>query len=257
MLALERVTTPGYEVTVATGSPIDMTDPEQLEKLFYSAEDYIGGQMLKVLETSLKDGIAREIRCWNGRIMILPAAGRVFTNLPDMRLRQISIVGFNVREVQAGAAPFEFRVTELPETSGVWVLERDLSATMSSETSEAFTWKVTAWISRGRVPSDTHLTMPVVLIHWPNLTRLLMIPNAMRIAALWADQPRSLMNSARALKIPLSQVLTFYSAAKAIGLITLPKRQVDFLFHPEPVAEHGSRSLFKGILGKLLGTGSA
>lgn len=94
--------------------------------------------------------------------------------------------------------------------------------------------------------------MPVVLRHWPNVTRLLLTPNALRIAALWMAQPRSLLSTAKALRIPLSHALSFYSAAHALGLITGPKRQVDFLFQPEPVAEDQRRGLFSGILSKLL-----
>lgn len=126
---------------------------------------------------------------------------------------------------------------------------------------EALEWDVALWASRGRVPVGTHLDHPVRLLAWPNLTRLAVPPEAMRIAGLWSKGGISLRDTVRLLGVPQRYVFAFYSACLALG-------HVEQLSSPGAVAvarhnalavgtvEAGAppmRGLFKRILGKLLG----
>lgn len=88
---------------------------------------------------------------------------------------------------------------------------------------ENFLWLAALAAARGRVPVGTDLHAPVGLKHWPNFTRLEPIPHAMRIAALWLEQPTGLLETAARLHIPQRYVFAFYSAAHAIGLVTVDK----------------------------------
>ncbi len=126
---------------------------------------------------------------------------------------------------------------------------------------EALEWDVALWASRGRIPVGTHLDHPVRLLAWPNLTRLAVPPEAMRIAGLWSKGGISLRDTVRLLGVPQRYVFAFYSACLALG-------HVEQLSSPGAVAvarhnalavgtvEAGAppmRGLFKRILGKLLG----
>ncbi|WP_298598982.1 hypothetical protein [Zoogloea sp.] len=126
---------------------------------------------------------------------------------------------------------------------------------------EALEWDVALWASRGRVPVGTHLDHPVRLLAWPNLTRLAVPPEAMRIAGLWSKGGISLRDTVRLLGVPQRYVFAFYSACLALG-------HVEQLSTPGAVAvaRHNAlavgtaeaaappmRGLFKRILGKLLG----
>jgi hypothetical protein len=253
-LAMERGVQAGYSQAIADAPEVDLRNPDELQKLFFSVEEYAGGRVIREVKAALSDGIAREISAWGGHIVVLPGPRRVLTDLSDARLKQFAFVRLTGLDApEQGLLPFELRSRLLRDADQVKALEQAPPRGMQATSTEAFLWKLTAWIARGRMPLGGNPTLPVVLRHWPNLTRLLLLPNAMRIAALWMAQPRSAFSSARALKVPLSHVLTFYSAAHAIGLVALPKRQVDFLFQPEPVAEHRSRGLLGRILDKLRG----
>ena len=84
---------------------------------------------------------------------------------------------------------------------------------------DQFIWEVALLTSRGRLPEGTDLHTPVKLKRWPNLTRFLESPGAMRIAALWAGTSYSLAETIRALSLAPGFVYAFYFAADSLGLI--------------------------------------
>jgi hypothetical protein len=117
----------------------------------------------------------------------------------------------------------------LLETSDLTAGEQD---TFRQESGDALLWKLALWTYRGRLPANTHLADRVYLRRWPNLTRFLEIPHALRIAALWTEQSLSPIHVAEALRIPQRYVFAFYGAAYTIGLAGQAKRQADYLFQP-------------------------
>lgn len=117
---------------------------------------------------------------------------------------------------------------------------------------QALLWKVAAWTYSGKLPSDTNLNERVYLRHWPNLTRLLELPDAMRISALIAGQPMRLTHVSEALGIPQRHVFAYYSSANAIGLMGASKRATDYLIEPPPApVEQGNRRLFGQVMRHL------
>lgn len=119
-----------------------------------------------------------------------------------------------MREVDAAA----------PEHEGLALIGRD-----------AMLWKVAAWTYRGRLPEELHPGKRVYLRHWPNLTRLLELPDALRIAAVMVDQQIAMARVAEALEIPQRHVFAFCGCAHATGLLGQAKRAADHVFE-QPVA---------------------
>ncbi len=119
---------------------------------------------------------------------------------------------------------------------------------------EALHWKLAIWTARGRVPEGTDLDQAVRLIHWPNFTRLMVLPAFMRIAAFWSKAPQSLFATASSLSLGQRYVFSFYSACCALNLACVERRH-----SPVPsVAPAGSirqRSIFGRILAHLTGAG--
>jgi hypothetical protein len=230
-----------------------LNDPEQRKLLFYRPDDYIGGRVITALGASLSDGVAREIACWNATLVALPDQRRILTDVTEARLKQFGLVRMSAADGAAGHPHIDFQSKILGHDElGDRLLQR-YSRAMVELPLEPFLWKLATYVSRGRAPAGTELHALTVLRHWPNLTRLHPIPHAVRIAALWIRQPRSLRDLAATLRIPITEVLTFYSAASAIGLVTTAKRQVDRLFEPPPLVEHPHRGLLQRILNRLLG----
>jgi hypothetical protein len=89
------------------------------------------------------------------------------------------------------------------------------------EDADAVLWKVSIWASRGRLPLIyNNIDKKFSLKYWPNLTRFMMTPHSMEIAALWTKDPISLRKTLDLLDIQQRYVFSFYSAAIALDLIT-------------------------------------
>lgn len=116
---------------------------------------------------------------------------------------------------------------------------------------EAILWRAASATYRGKLPPGTDPTVRVYLTRWPNLTRVLEIPNAVRIAALWAEQRLSLAFTAEILKIPQRYVFAFYGAAHAAGLAGPVKRSEDVVVAQARVEADSRRGLFAKILSRL------
>lgn len=84
---------------------------------------------------------------------------------------------------------------------------------------ETFRWKVALWTSKGRLPTGFDPRQPVTLVRWPNFTRVLITPHAMRIAAMLWYKPASLFEVASALGIRQQFVFAFFYAANTLGNI--------------------------------------
>lgn len=117
---------------------------------------------------------------------------------------------------------------------------------------EPFLWKLAMRTSRGRVPTDTSFTAPIKLIRWPNFTRTIITPHALRIAALWAKQPTSLMDTASYLAVPLPHVFMFYTAAVSLNFVTpvMTEKDHSTTISP-PVKRHQYRKIFQNLLERL------
>jgi len=120
----------------------------------------------------------------------------------------------------------------------------------------AFVWKLACWTSKGRYPAILSISEPIYLKQWPNFTRLVITPHAMRIASLLVVGPRSMLDVIKVLKVKPQYVFIFVSAAYAIGILGLAKRQADQTIAAEVPAIKSvqKKSIFSRILNKLRGS---
>ncbi|MCG8050799.1 MAG: hypothetical protein JAZ15_06325, partial [Candidatus Thiodiazotropha endolucinida] len=94
-----------------------------------------------------------------------------------------------------------------------------LSCDTNPQPLDALLWKVSLWSSRGRLPIGTVDDVNIAIRQWPNLTRMMAIPEFIRIAALWSRNPISLAKTVEFLRIETGYVYAFFSACHAMGLI--------------------------------------
>ena len=199
------------------------------EQWFYAEEESICGLILHVAKACMADGAARRIAYLGQRVSILPKLGLVDGDLSAAQLKQFGFMRF---QEQGGSS---FEVTELSFEAQTETRRKTILASAHCVGLEVFVWKVAAAASRGRAPEGTDLEAPMAMRHWPNMTRLQPLPHALRVAALWDAGPRSLRECAEVLGVRLASVLTFYTAASAIGLVVPARRQVDSLLQPSPL----------------------
>ena len=219
------------------------------QDLFYDPQEFLQGQIHAALHMATRLGSAVQLRVltvdeeWRD-IIIWPEAKKVLSTLTDEQLKQLCSTPLYL---------INYSVRKRKEEDYL-----DVSASMKDKSEivplKSFLWKVSLWTSLGRLPIGIDLKTPVSLRHWPNFTRLYLIPNAMRIATLLIDRPRPLPLVVKVLNIPQSHVFAFYSAAKAIGLLDTDKPDaVEIQSEAALPQKHRHHTLFGRILKRLRG----
>ena len=235
--AASLMSTAAEQAFVGTARDIDPQDPAQITKIYYNPEHYLQGHLQQALNLAVRH---------NRNVTIGGPWPRI-----DLLIEQ--------RRIQVAASERHLRpFSTLPDVSlkaDLQLLDDGAALTDGCQTYAlpAFFWQLALWASRGRLPEGTSLTQPIYLRRWPNLTRLVVTPYALAIAALWAEQPRSLLDTATDLHIPQRYVFAFYSAAKSLQLAGETRRAVDTLLAPPAIEQTRHRGLFGRLLDRLRG----
>jgi hypothetical protein len=230
---------------VGTMPDVDLDDPATHATLFYAPENFLQGVIARALAHGREIGRPVRIDDASGTALFLdPRGGRAYPT----------------RSANAVRALAQLPTRGTVSMARVEARDATLLDGLTSRPLEALEWDVALWASRGRLPRGTHLDHPVRLRCWPNLTRLAVPPEAMRIAGLWSRGSISLRDTVRVLGIPQRYVFAFYSACQALGLVeqlALPSLALAARLAPlaaDPAqAAPPMRGLFKRLLGKLLG----
>jgi hypothetical protein len=112
-------------------------------------------------------------------------------------------------------------------------------------------WEAALAVADGRLMKGCKSDDVVVLKFWPNLTRVSLSPNAVRIAALLTRYPTSVSLAYRLLKIPQSEMNEFYSAARCAGLAVAVNRKPEL--GEQQLDPHRQRTLLSMIMRRLSG----
>lgn len=196
---------------------LDIQDPSVVKTTYYSKKNYFQAY----LEAAVKFARARKriVRLdlnWKP-VILLPNSNEIWIDADDNQLRSFCSVPIHtILDRETGRFKERLRSILSPIDPDWSSKERD---PQKFQRLDAFLWKVAVWTSNGRVPEKVKLDQPVFLLRWPNLTRFVIPPHALRVAALLVNRPMSLIDVAKTLHIRPQYVFTFYSAAKSIGLI--------------------------------------
>ena len=229
-----------FRSLVGSAPDIDPGNADQRASVCFNPDDYMLGHISKVFAEARNNGSAIRLEDSWSTLTVFPGQDMVATELKDPQLRTVYVMSNRPKDMRqtvldAGRADREYRAME----------EKQALQDM-----DAFLWKLALWTSRGRIPDGTSLSVPVFLRHWPNMTRLLLPPHALRITALWAYRPHSLIQTASALRIPQRFVFALYSAATVLDLVGPCRRSSDMLVEPSTAASE-NRSVLARILQRL------
>ncbi|WP_340124359.1 hypothetical protein [Methylobacter svalbardensis] len=219
---------------------LDVNDPKQFPDAVYNPKDYFQGYVQSALMVAeAKKQVLRLNSGWKS-LIIFPHNHEVWLDADDKQLRAFASVAMNKI-----SAP---KMTLIPVESNPASIQEDLE---KFHNKDAFLWKLAVWTSKGRYPSALDIHRAVFLKNWPNFTRLVVTPHALRISALLIAGPRTLPDIVEVLKIKLQYVFVFISAAYALGLVGQAKREVDEIFQPPAIKKSEQQGLLSRILGKL------
>jgi len=201
----------------------------------YDVNGYLQGALLKAYRDAQDKNKNILLEFGSGTISIDVKRSLVQMGMGGFQLRELASFPLSTKEVNISLVPGRQAMVD-PE-SGRTILSV-----------EALIWKISLFASRGRAPKGTDLNAPICLKSWPNFTRLLLSPGALRMAALWASHTFSISQVRKTLKLSRSDVLSFYSAAHAIGLIHL----VEDGAKSESALPSSKAVRVKGLLGSIL-----
>ncbi len=230
---------------------IDPDNPKDVEKAYYDPSQYMQGFFEKAIEVSQKaanKGLLLE-GLYTPMVLVYKN-NKIFCDsrsandlLRTMALLPVAKSGLHITFLN------ENEVKKYAAVNHLTALPFD-----------HFFWQVTLWTARGRVPKGIDLNKDIVLLSWPNFTRLIVTPHALKISALWREQPHSLLETAKILEIPQRCVFAFFSAAYASKLAfperrtkqrKLPKGQKDRRFKSNLINSNLNRGLLQRLLARL------
>lgn len=238
-----RLDEKSYNTYIGLVPDIDVNEPKQLSSAFYNPKDFYQGYVQSAIAVcQAKNKILMLKSDWHS-ISLFPRTQEVWLDADDLELKAFAGIQLSHKTM----------TTEMPLTA-VDPKKMDLSGRLDKfQSMDAFLWKLACWTSRGRYPNLINYEFPVFLKNWPNFTRLLITPHALRIAALLIRGPRTMINTAQVLNIRPEYVFIFVSAAHAVGLVGQAKRTADSLLQAQNIMPSKSQGLLGRIMSKLRG----
>jgi hypothetical protein len=244
----------GFKSYLGHRDDIDPSKPDQLASVIYDPKVFLQGHV----QSAVKVAFARNepIRLetpWKS-ITVLPQQGLIHIQADDAQVRAACGIPFrNIVGVDVDAISLQ-QVINIKPVSGTEL--EDILRSKDLVRLDSFVWKIALFTSKGKLPKGIDINQAFYLKRWPGMTRLMLPPHAMRIAALLTQQPHSLFEASRKMGIRQQYVFAFVSAAHALGLIgqqPLPPK-VDKPPQTEKATSQERperKSLFKKILSRL------
>lgn len=185
---------------------IELDDDPGNENLYYDPNGYLQQVLQRAIERSRRDALPLSVNLPGEKyIALFPETNTALTNLSDSKLRSRCLLPINVHHVKIDH-PNKREINHILANAE---MPMDIDSLL---------WKITLWSARGRLPAGTDIKNPIALRQWPNLTRLVAIPQFLRIAALWVKMPLPLGKTAEHLDIDVRYVCAFFSACYALNL---------------------------------------
>ena len=171
-----------------------------------------------------------------GAVAVAPDLGDYFTELSDDELAafcQVPATGFTAKRL------------------GDASLKQLLGQGTKGRNIDELKWQAAYHASQGRLMKGCGRDDVVLLKSWPNLTRLPAMANGVRIAALLTRHPTTVTLAHHLLKIPVTEMNEFYSAASAAGLAIAVNRKPGLT--QQEIQPHRQRGLLGAIFERVMG----
>lgn len=167
----------------------------------FSVDDYVIGILLKLLPQQAYVKISHPDK---GSLLVSPKSGECISHISDH-------AGFYK------APHTSFTVTEMSEAFPLTVVAKNI---------EDVLWEATFHAAQGRLIEDLRKFDVLQFTRWPNLTRVSLTPNVMRICALLTRFPSGLYLGQVILNIEEAEMYSVCSAAKVIGIVNMLNRSL-------------------------------
>jgi len=234
------------EITAFVGDAedIDLYKPNQIEKVYFDPNHYFLGFLHQAYQLAKQENAVVKITGLWRPIIIFPSENIIYIDLTDRQLQSICVVSL---QSEQNSIENTIKIEKLDLQKAI----EECAQKDKFQNLESFIWKMALWTSRGRLPKGTSLDNPIYLSAWPNMTRLIVTPYAMKIAAYWIAHPRSLMNLTKHLSIPQRYIFSFFTATYMTNLAGSANRAADKLILPTKINPTSKQNFFSRIMNKL------
>lgn len=230
---------------------IDLNDIKQQREATYDPLMHLQGLLQSAYRQALLLGRPMRVRNTWAPICIFPEERKIWVDADEAQLRAAcslqlrNMLGTGLT-AEGAASSKTLEPLSAEEAAAVMESKPERLAPI-----DAFLWKTAIWTSKGRVPQGMSFRQHVTIRHWPNLTRFLITPHSLRIAALLHNQPHTPCEAARVLGISQQYVFAFLSAAHTLGLVEVTQSAIPATppAAAPPPAERAS--FFRKVLGRL------
>ncbi|WKJ89160.1 hypothetical protein QZJ86_14145 [Methylomonas montana] len=231
----------GFTAFLGTLSDVDFDDETQVLTACYDSRQFFLGYVQSAYKTAeLQSRVLQLNSIWKP-LIIFPESQEIWLDADDKQTRAFAGMPLG----KSSISQMTLTAVDLTKTTN--------RALDKFQDMHAFIWKLAIWTSKGRFPIGLDIQRPVFLARWPNFTRLVITPDALRIAALLVEAPRTPLEVASLLQISPQYVFAFISACHAIGILRQSERQADMVITAEPTKKPKNEGLLSKILSKLRG----
>jgi len=223
--------------------------PGKNDEMSFDPGRFLLGSALSAANQSRTTNQTAVLTCWNDRTIFIDSHNdKVISNLTDNQIRNLAIVPLDDNL----SSPIHTEYYPAGEVNRV--LDAVLGGKdMRHFSQEVFLWNLGLLTCRGRIPANFTVCDPYYLRRWPNLTRMRIPDNAMRILSFWSQQPCSLADMKEQLDIPYQDIFSIVSAAYAAGLTGEARRKSDQIMQAVSPGEHSKRGLMNSIISRFRG----
>lgn len=167
----------------------------------FTVDDYVIGILLKLAPGHTHVRISHPE---NGALLVNPKNGECISRISNA-------TGFY------RAPRSSFTVTEMNEAFPLTVIAQQM---------EDILWEAAFHAAQGRLIDDLRKYDVLKFTRWPNLTRVSLTPNVMRICALLTRFPSGVYLGQIILDVEEAEMYSVCSAAKVIGIVNMLNRSI-------------------------------
>ena len=194
----------------------------------FSTDDYVIGLLLQLSPVQEHVRITHPEK---GELLVSPKHGRYISRISD-------VTGFFQAHKSA------FTVTEIKEK---------LPPVIQMRRIEDLLWEATLHAAQGRLIDGLRKYDVVQFTRWPNLTRVPLTPNLMRICALLTRFPSGIFLGQIILDIEEAEMNSVCSAAHVVGIVSLLNRKIGLDTTEAAFVESNASNVVESKSGQFLG----
>lgn len=191
----------------------DLTDPENTQHR-YDPRQSLSSRVARVAYASEPGLKAVQFELPEANIFVLPTLDKVYCSLSLEYKR-------NVKALFKDWDGKDITIHKFNSANANQLVDRVNRSQRFSFGLQSFCWLSALFSTKGRLPIGFDINTECRLHHWPNITRLELIPDCLEIAAAWSGNAASLQQIVDTVRCEPRHVVSFFNAACAIELMDL------------------------------------